>query len=87
MVQKAVNIKAKVGLRSIIMVQNLDIYCSQGYRSFNNTALKMQTQGTIAKDFSHLEKFKIKDPKSALLHDNIAEPAKKEDKQKRFKCR
>ena len=43
MVQKVVNAKAKVGLRPIIMVRDLDIYCPQGHRSSNNTASKVQT--------------------------------------------
>ena len=47
----------------------------------------MQTQGTITKDFSRPKKFKTKDLKLVSLRDNIAEPAKKEDKQKRLKCR
>ena len=41
MIQKTVNIEAKAGLRSNIMVQNLDICCSQGHRLSNNTTLKI----------------------------------------------
>ena len=47
----------------------------------------MQTQGTIAKDFSCPKKLKMKDPKSVSLCDNTTKPAKKKNKQKRFKCR
>ena len=87
MVQRAINAKAKAGLRSIIMVRDSDIYYSQGHCLFNNTASKVQTQGTTAKNFSHLEEPKIKDPKSVLLRNNPAEPVKKKDKQKKFKRR
>lgn len=45
----------------------------------------MQTQKTLAKDSLCPKKSKIKDPKSALLHDNKAEPAKKKNKKKRLK--
>ena len=47
----------------------------------------MQTQETAAKDSSHLEEPKTKDLTSVFLCDNLAELAKKEDKQKRFKRR
>ena len=42
-------------------------YLSSHYLSYN-TSLKMQTQGS--------KKFKPKDLKPALLHDNTVEPAK-----------
>ena len=67
------------------MVQNLDIRCPQGHCSFNNTTSKAQTQEIPAKNFSRPEELKTKDPKSILLRDDLAEPAKKENKQKRFK--
>ena len=86
MVQKAVNAEAKAGLRSTIMVRDLDIRCPRSHRPSNNTASKMQIQGIAAKDFSRSKKPKSKDPKSVPPCDNPAEPAKKEDKQKRFKC-
>ena len=41
MVQKAVNAKAKAGLRSIIMIRNLDICYFRDYRPSNNTVLKV----------------------------------------------
>ena len=43
MMQRAVNIKAKTGLRSNIIVQNFDIYYLKNYYLFNNTASKKQT--------------------------------------------
>ena len=50
MVQKAVNVEAKAGLRSSAMVQDSDIRCPQGHRLSNNTASKVQTQGTSVKE-------------------------------------
>ena len=85
MVQRAVNAEAKAGLRSTTMVRDSDIHCLQGHRSSNNITLKVQTQGTAAKDSSCPKELKTKDPKSVPPRDNPAEPAKKEDKQKRFK--
>ena len=67
------------------MVRDLDIRCPRGYCPSNNTVSKVQTQETTAKDSYYLEEPKTKDLKSVPLHDNPAEPAKKEDKQKRFK--
>ena len=49
MVQKAVNAEVKAGLRSSAMVRDLDIRCLQGHRPSNNTASKVQTQGTSTK--------------------------------------
>ena len=46
MVQRTVNAKAKIGLRSSIMVWDLNICCSRGHRLFYNTSLKMQIQGS-----------------------------------------
>ena len=86
MVQRAVNKKAKASLKSTIMVWDLDIHCSQSHCLFNNTILKVQTQRITAKDYSRLEKPKTKDLKSAFLHGNIVELAKKKNKQKKFKC-
>ena len=85
MVQKAINAEAKASLKSTIMIQDSEICCFQGYCSSNNIAPKMQTQETTAKDFFRSEELQIKNPKSALLHNNIAEPAKKKNKQKKFK--
>ena len=65
-VQKAVKLKAKVGLRSSTMVWDLDIRCPRDHRFFNSTASKIQTQGIIAKD-SHSEELKVKKVKSTLF--------------------
>ena len=43
MVQKAVSAEAKAGLRSSIMVRDLDIRCLKGHRPSNSTAAKVQT--------------------------------------------
>ena len=69
------------------MVRDSDIRCPQGHRPSNNTTSKVQTQETAVKDSSRPEKPKTKDPKSVPLCDDPAEPAKKEDKQKRFERR
>ena len=85
MVQKAVNIEAKAGLKSTIMIWDLDIYCLQNYYSSNNTASKVQIQNS--KHFSCPKESKSKDPKSALSYNNMAELPKKndkKDKKKRF---
>ena len=49
MIQKAVNAKAKAGLKSSTMVRDSDIYCLWGHRPSHNTSLKVQTQETTAK--------------------------------------
>ena len=49
MVQKVVNADAKAGLRSSAMVRDSDIRCPRSQRPSNNTASKVQTQGTSAK--------------------------------------
>ena len=50
MVQKAVNVEAKAGLRSSAMIQDSDIRCPQGHRPSNSTASKLQTQETPVKE-------------------------------------
>lgn len=65
------------------MIRNLDIYCSKGYRASNNTAFKLQTQKTPAKDSSRPEKPKTKDPKSAPSHTNMVEPSEQDKKDKK----
>ena len=87
MVQRAVNAEAKAGLRSTTMVRDSDIRCPRGHRPSNNTTSKMQIQGTAVKDSSRSKEPKTKDPKSVPPRNDPAEPAKKEDKQKRLKCR
>ena len=65
-VQKAINTKIKTGLKSSIIVQNLDIHCFKSYRSSNSTSttLKMLTQEMAAKK-SHFEGFESKKTKLA----------------------
>ena len=43
MVQRAVNAKAKAGLRSSTMDRDLDTCCPRGHRLFHNTSSKVQT--------------------------------------------
>ena len=64
MVQRAVNVEAKTGLKSSIMIRDLDICCSRGHCLSNNTVLKVQTQGIIGKK-SKLEEFRPKKSKLA----------------------
>ena len=42
-VQRAVNMEGKAGLRSSTMVQNSDIRCLKGHCFSNSTASKVQT--------------------------------------------
>ena len=66
-----VNAKAKIILRSSIMVWDTDFCCSRGYCSFYNTYAKVQIQGLIIKEFkskvSKLSKLKPVDRKSSVL--------------------
>ena len=55
MVQRIVNAKANASLRSSTIVWDLDIFCSQGHRPFNSTALKMQTQDQLPRIFLALK--------------------------------
>ena len=50
MVQKAVNMEVKAGLRSSIMVWDLDARYPWGYCLSHNTSSKVQTQETAAKE-------------------------------------
>ena len=85
MVQRAVNAKAKAGLKSSTMVRDLDIHCPRGHCSSNSNASKVQTQKTTAKDFLCPKKPKVKETKSIRASAvELSEPAKTEDKQKRF---
>ena len=86
MVQKAVNVEAKAGLRSSTMVQKSDARCARGHRPSHNTSLKIQTQGTTAKktrtEESRPKKAKLTDGKvPALPRSN--EPAKPNYKKKK----
>ena len=84
-VQRAVNAKAKADLRSSIMVWDSNARCPKDHHLSHNTSLKVQTQGF--KDFFRSKKSKLWDLKAALVHDDMAELAKKEDrkdKKKRF---
>ena len=85
MVQRAVNTKAKVGLRSSTMVRKSDAHCPRGHCPSHNTSSKVQTQGSSHKDLPYPEEPKPKDPNLAPSYDNVAEPAKKEDKKEKKK--
>ena len=85
MVQKTVNAETKAGLRSSIMVRDSDARCPRGHRSSHNTFFKVQMQSSSHKDSPRSKKPKTKDPKPALSHDNVVEPAKKKDRRKKKK--
>ena len=80
--QRAVKAKAKINLRSSIIVQNLDICCSRSYCPSYNTYSKMQIQGSRHKNSPNSDPSNNKVLKPALSHSNVAEPAQKEDKKK-----
>lgn len=81
MVQKTINIKTKVSLRSNIMVSDLDAYCLKGYRPFNIRSLKIE----IKRFGTKTKKLKYKDLKLTLLYNNIVKPVKKEDQKDKKK--
>ena len=86
MVQRAINAEAKTGLRSNIMVWDLDVYYPRSYRLSYNTFSKVQSQGSNNKDFFRFKKPKPKDPKPTPPHDNsAAAPAQKKDKKDKKK--
>ena len=82
MVQRAINKKAKVGLKSSIMVQNLNVYYPKNYYFFNNIVLKIEIKGTTVKNLC-LKKSKIKETK--LAHIKVARSLEQEDKKKKIK--
>ena len=49
MILKAVNTKAKAGLKSSIMVRDTDFYYSRNYYLSSNISAKVQTQSSIVK--------------------------------------
>ena len=77
MVQKAVNAKAKAGLRSSTMVRESDARCPRGHRPSHNTSSKVQTQGTTAKE-PRTEESRPKEAKSTDTppRSESAEPGK-----------
>lgn len=75
MMQKAVNVKAKRGQRSSIMVWDLDAYYPRNHCPSYNTFYKVLTQGS--KDSFHFEEPKLKDSKRNLICNIVTELAKK----------
>lgn len=87
MVQKTINVEAKIGLESSAMVWDTDSYYPKDYRFSNNTASKVQIQKIITKDLYSKEP-KVKDPKSALIRidtTKLLEKDKKDQKDKKRK--
>ena len=64
MVQKTVNIKAKAGLKSSIMVQNTDSYYLKDHYLSQNISAKVQIQGSTTQK-SKLKESKLKNSKPA----------------------
>ena len=77
MLERAVNAEAKAGLRSSIMVRDLNYRCSRGYRLSYNTFSKVQPKGYSYKNSLRSKEPKSKDLKPAPSRDNEAELAKK----------
>ena len=84
MVQMAVNIEAKAGLRSSTIVRNLDTHCPRGQRPSNSTASKMQTKGTTIKDF-HPEEPKVKEAKPTSSWAKASKSSKQTRKKRKKK--
>ena len=89
MVQRAVNVEAKAGLRSSTMVRDSDAHYFKGHCPSYNISSKVQSQGSNNKDFSRSKEPKFKNSKPAPSRNDAAiESAKKEDrkdKKKRFR--
>lgn len=86
MVQRAVNVKAKAGLISNIIVYVSDIYCPRSHCFSNNITSKVQTQKTTIKD-SRLKKITAKNSEPALPYTNMAESLKQSRKNKKKKTK
>ena len=71
MVQRAVNVKIKAGLKSSAMVRNLDAYCLRGHRLSHITSAKVQIQRFNIKEFKPKESKPIK---FQLAKNNILTP-------------
>lgn len=91
MVQKAVNAKAKAGLKSSIMVWKIDYRYTRDYYLSQTTSTKMQTQGLTAKKSKHKDskprKSKVVNSRSSVLPciDKSAKPICQEKKKKDWK--
>ena len=77
MVQRAVNVKTKAGLRSSIMVRNINSHYSRDYHSSQNTSIKIQTQNLTIKESkpkkSRPKEIKLANSRSFILsHSNKA---------------
>ena len=79
MIQKTVNIKAKVGLRFSVMVRDLDIRCPKNHCLFHATLAKIQIQGfntkkSKPKEFRPTESKPAKSKTLALSHFKFTDP-------------
>ena len=85
-VQRAVNIKAKISLRSSIIVWDLDIYYFKDHYLSYSISSKVPIQNSNNKNFSCSKNPKFKNLNLILLYDNIAiKPDKKKDKKDKKK--
>ena len=82
-VQRAVNAKAKAGIKSSTIVWDSDTRCPRGYCSFHNTSSKVQTESS--KDSFRPKKPKPKDIKSAPSRNYTLELPKKDNKKNKKK--
>ena len=93
MMQKTVNVEAKVGLKSSTIVRDSDIRSSRGHRPSNSTVLKVQTQKTHAKNSSRLEEPKAKEIEfvradtAKLLEQDKKDKKDRRNKKRRFRKR
>ena len=86
MMQKAINVKAKISLESSSMIWDLDVHWPRGSYWSHITFSKVQTQESSTKK-SKTKELKTNDLKPASLCNNLAKPAKmknKKDKKKSF---
>ena len=89
MMQKAVNAKAKAGLKSSIIVWDANSRCSRGYCLSQNTSTKVQIQSSTIKK-SKPKKSRLKDLKLANgkipvpLRTNEPKKISRQDKKKEY---
>ena len=55
MIQRAINAKVKVGLKSSTMIWDLETWCPKSHRLSHNAFPKIQTQNSNNKDFYYSE--------------------------------
>lgn len=71
MLQKAINVENKIGLRSSVIVWDAESYCFKSYCLFHNTFAKVQIKSLTAKKSKSEES---KSRKSKLANKNFFAP-------------